>query len=193
MQFFEFVVGPFGLLRLVNNIDEVTMNGLEVSGVWSPTEWLNLFAGANWIDSEIDKNSVRPDTVGNESPYTPEWTANFGGDVVFPITSALNLIGSIDFSGVGETWFHTVQGQERPTGAAAANTNADYSIARRDTYWLVNARLGFGSEKWSVVAFGRNIGDKKWLQEVIPAPEFGGSFVQPGTLSRYGVEMTYRF
>ncbi len=193
MQFFEFVVGPFGLMRLVENIDEVTINGVEVSGIWSPTEWLNLFAGFNWIDSEIDKNAVRPDTVGNESPYTPEWTANVGGDVVFPITSALNLIGSIDFSGVGETWFHAVQAQERPTGAAAFNIPGDYTIAKRDAYWLVNARLGFGADNWSVVAFGRNIGNEKWLQEVIPAPEFGGSFVQPGTLSRYGVEMTYRF
>ncbi len=193
MQFFEFVVGPFGLMRLVENIDEVTMDGVEISGMWSPTDWLNVFAGYNWIDSEIDKNAVRPDTVGNESPYTPEWTANFGGDISVPITPKLNLIGSVDLSGIGDTWFHSVQNQERPTGASAANTNADYTIAKRKDYWLVNARIGFGSDNWSVVAFGRNIGDKKWLQEVIPAPEFGGSFVQPGTLSRYGIEMTYQF
>ena len=52
---------------------------------------------------------------------------------------------------------------------------------------------GFGSEDWSVVAFGRNIGDEDWLQAVIPAPEFGGSFTHPGTQSRYGMEATWRF
>jgi iron complex outermembrane receptor protein len=189
MQFFEFVVGPFGLMRVIENIDEATMDGFEATVVWSATDWLNVFAGGNWIDSEIDKNSVRPDTVGNESPYTPEWTANFGGDVVFPITSALNLIGSIDFSGFGDTWFHVVQDQQRPTAFGPG----EYSIAQRDSYWLINARLGFGADNWSVVAFGRNIGDEDWLQEVIPAPEFGGSFTHPGTLSRFGIEMTYRF
>ena len=45
MQFFEFIVGPFGLLRVVENVDEVTIDGIEISGVWSPTDWLNLFAG----------------------------------------------------------------------------------------------------------------------------------------------------
>jgi len=67
------------------------------------------------------------------------------------------------------------------------------NVTQRDSYWLINARLGFGAENWSVVAFGRNIGDEDWLQEVIPAPEFGGSFTHPGTLSRFGIEMTYRF
>lgn len=193
MQFFEFFVGPFGLLRVVENVDEVTIDGVEISGIWSPTDWLNLFAGANWIDSEIDKNTVRPDTVGNEAPYTAEWTANFGGDVLVPITDALNLIGSFDVSGIGDTWFHVVQDQERPTGAAAFNIPGDYTIAQRDAYWIVNARLGVGGDNWSVVAFGRNITDEDWLQEVIPAPEFGGSFTHPGSRSRYGVEASLRF
>ena len=189
MQFFEFVVGPFGLMRLVENVDEVTMDGVEATVIWSATDWLNLFAGANWIDSEIDANTVRPDTVGNESPYTPEWTANFGGDIVVPITPSLNLIGSVDFSGFGDTWFHVVQDQQRPTAFGPA----DFSIAQRDSYWLINARIGFGADNWSVVAFGRNIADEDWLQEVIPAPEFGGSFTHPGTLSRFGIEMAYQF
>ena len=197
MQFFEFIVGPFGLLRVVENVDEVTIDGVEISGVWSPTDWLNLFAGYNWIDSEIDKNSVRPDTVGNDAPYTAEWTANLGGDVLFPITESLNFIASMDVTGIGDTWFHVVQDQNRPTGFefafGEALATANYTTAKRDDYWLVNARLGVGGENWSIVAFGRNITDEKWLQEVIPAPEFGGSFIHPGSLSRYGVEGTIRF
>ncbi len=193
MQFFEFIVGPFGLLRVVENVDDVEIDGLEVSGLWSPTDWLNLFGGLNWIDSEIKANATRPDTVGNESPYTPEWTVNLGGDVVVPLTPALDLVGSVDFSGVGKTWFHVVQDQERPTGAVGGFTNGNYTITERDSYWLINARLGVAGENWSVVAFGRNIGDEKWLEEVLPAPEFGGTFTHPGTRSRYGVEATYRF
>ena len=193
MQFFEFLVGPFGLLRVVENIDEVDIIGLELSGTWSPTDWLNLFLGGNWIDSEIKSNSVRPDTVGNKSPYTPDWTLNGGGDWSVPMTSSLNFIGSLDFTGVGETWFHAVQAQQRPTGAAAFNIPGDYTITQRDTYWLWNARVGIGGENWTAVIFGRNIGDEEWLQEVIPAPEFGGSFTHPGTLSRWGIEATYRF
>ena len=190
MQFFEFVVGPFGLLRVNSNIDEVKIEGVELTGVWSPVDWLNLYGGGNLIGSDIKKNTARADTIGNSSPYTPDWTLNFGGDVVAPITGGLNLIASLNLTGIGETWFHVVQNQLRPTGFGF---NGGYDVARRDDYWLANARLGVGGDNWSIVAFGNNLGDKKWLQEVIPAPEFGGSFIHPGTLSRYGVEATYNF
>ena len=195
MQFFEFFVGGFGLLRVVSNIDEVEMDGIELTGAWAATDWLNLFAGGNWIDSEINENQVRPDSVGNESPYTPEYTFNLGGNVVFPITPKLDLIASIDVTGVGETWFHVMQENLRPTIFALTFglDEGDTTLTKRDSYVTVNARLGFGSENWSIVAFGRNITDEDYLEEVIPAPEFGGSFNHPGTQSRYGVEATYRF
>ncbi len=86
-----------------------------------------------------------------------------------------------------------MQAQERPTGLAAFFIPGDYTVTQRDAFWLVNARVGVGGDNWTVVAFGRNIGDEEWLQEVIPAPEFGGSFTHPGTLARWGVEATISF
>ena len=38
-----------------------------------------------------------------------------------------------------------------------------------------------------------NAFDEQYLQEVIPAPEFGGSFIHPGTERRVGVEATLKF
>jgi iron complex outermembrane receptor protein len=31
------------------------------------------------------------------------------------------------------------------------------------------------------------------LEEIIPAPEFGGSFIHPGAKDSYGVDFIYRF
>ena len=39
----------------------------------------------------------------------------------------------------------------------------------------------------------RNLTDEEYLEEVITAPEFGGSFIHPGSLRRAGVELAYRF
>lgn len=190
MQFFEFFVGQFGLLRVVSNIDEVSIKGLELSATWSPTDWLDLYANGNVIDSEIDQNTSRPDTVGNESPYTPEYTFAVGGNVRVPITSSLDFIANLGINGVGETWFHVVQDQQRPTIFGAPGS---YELARRDSYELVDLRVGIAGENWQVVAWGTNVFDEAWLNEVIPAPEFGGSFISPGALDRFGIEATYRF
>ena len=202
MQFFEFFVGSFGLLRVVENIDEVELQGFELAASWNAAEWLNLFVGGSWIDSEINSNSVRPDTVGNESPATPEFTANASAYLNFPITSNMNFFTNLNYSMVGETWFHVVQNQTRSTvfnnlienriafpGAAFG----DYSKTRRDSYGLLHVRLGLESERWTLAIWGNNATDEEYLEEVITAPEFGGSFIHPGTQSRWGGDVTWRF
>ncbi len=196
MQFFEFYVGQFGLLRVVSNIDEVEIIGLELSGSWQATDWLSLYANGNVLDSEIKSNAARPDTVGNKSPYTPDYTVAFGGNVLIPITPGMDIIGDLGVSTIGDTWFHPVQNQDRPTifqGFAGQNNRGDYSLNQRDAFTTVNLRVGLAGERWSVVAFGNNITDEEYLEEVIPAIEFGGSFIHPGTLRRFGVEASFRF
>lgn len=190
MQFFEFFVGPFGLLRVVSNIDRVRIDGVEGSANWLATDWLSLGVGANWTNSKVEKNTARPDTVGNRSPYTPTWTATGSVNFSWPLTHALNFIANADVSAIGPTWFSVVQNQQRPTIFGAPG---DYSLTRRDAYALLNLRVGVDGGNWSVVAFGKNASDTRYLEEVIPAPEFGGSFIHAGTESRFGVEGTYRF
>ena len=77
MQFFEFLVGPFGLLRLNGNVDEVSLQGAEVA----PPGRLRTFsmctpAGATW--TARSKPTACGRHVGNKSPYTPDWTASAG-------------------------------------------------------------------------------------------------------------------
>jgi len=204
MQFFEFFVGTFGLLRVVSNIDKVDITGLELGADYVLNENWRFYAGANWLDSEIKANSSRPDTVGNQAPYTPEYTANLSVDMNYPLTSKLNLIGRVDGRWVGETWFHTVQEGQRPTifmplfelgfGAGAGALGiAEYSVARRDAFALLDLRLGVGGDNWTVMGFATNLTDENYLEEVIPAPEFGGNFNHPGSERRYGVEVSFRY
>lgn len=196
MQFFEFVVGPFGLLRVVENIDEVDIFGVELAATWDATEWLDLYVGGNWNDTEIKKNSVRPDTVGNESPYTPEFTANTGAYLTIPVGDNFDFFANLDITMIGKTWFHVVQDQTRPIGfelLIPGIVGGDYSITQRDSYALTNLRFGLESEQITAALWITNLTDEQFLEEVIPAPEFGGSFLAPGTLKRAGFDITYRF
>ena len=195
MQFFEFVVGGFGLLRVVSNIDEVDIDGVEFSLNYAATDWLSLYAGANFNDTEIKKNEARPDSVGNESPYTPDNTWNAGASVQFPMSADYDFVGAVDVSGVGETWFHVIQKNDRPSifSLSFPLEAANYTVAQRDAYSVVNLRAGVSADRWSLVGFIDNAMDESYLQEVIPAPEFGGSFIHPGSERRVGVEATLKF
>lgn len=205
MQFFEFVVGGFGLLRVVSNIDKVDMYGVEFGATAHVTENLRFYGGANFINSEIKANSSRTDTVGNKSPYTPDYTLNIGADFDYPVTDDISVFGRVDAQFTGATWFHTVQEGMRPTifmplfeisvfgPASAPFGTADYSVDQRDAYHTVDVRLGLKGEAWSLAAYASNLTNEKYLEEVIPAPEFGGTFNHPGSKRRFGVEASFEF
>ena len=194
MQYFNFFAGPFGLLRVVTNLDEVDIQGAEVDFKWRASENFTIFGGYGYTDAEIDRYDDRPYTAGNKVPYVPKYTGNLGVEMRSPFGNGLEWTGRIDGTFVGETWFHPVQGELVPnlfTGFGFGQ--GEFSRQKRDAYQTVNSRLSISSERWTTTLWGRNLTDEDYLQEVIPAPEFGGSFIHDSPGRSYGVEMSYRF
>jgi iron complex outermembrane receptor protein len=204
MQFFEFFVGGFGLLRVVSNIDRVDIWGGELNLTAKILEGWTVFGSGNMTGSEIKRNASRPDTVGNKSPYTADYTLNVGTQVSLPLNDALKANFRADYRLTGPTWFHSVQDQEKPTlfsgllpisalGLPGFVGNARYDVTRRDAFGIVNLRAGLEGRNWTVTVFANNLLDKLWLNEVIPAIEFGGSFISPGQRRVIGAEVGFRF
>jgi iron complex outermembrane receptor protein len=196
MQFFEFFVGPFGLLRVVSNIDKVELKGAELGVQYRATTDLHFEGSFSYTHSKITQNTARPDTVGNKSPYTPDYTWNLAAQYDPEVAPDYRLHARVDVRGVGPTWFHVVQAQTNPTVfelSYGALGRANFTPSRRDAYVTTDLRIGLEHKNWTITAFGQNIFDKRYLAEVIPAPEFGGIFVSPAAGARYGAEIGYRF
>lgn len=204
MQFFEFFVGAFGLLRVVSNIDEVEVYGAELNLAAELLPGWSVFGSANVTESEIKENASRPVTVGNKSPYTADYTINLGTQLDLPVSTTIDFVARADYRITGPTWFHTMQDNTSPTlfsgllpGSALMLPSfvgdADYSITQRDTFEVLDVRIGLETDSWSITAFADNLTNEKYLNEVIPAIEFGGSFISPGMLRRFGVELGYKF
>jgi iron complex outermembrane receptor protein len=204
MQFFEFFVGGFGLLRVVSNIDEVELYGAELNLTAQIIEGWKVFGSANVTDSEIKENASRPVTVGNKSPYTADYTINLGTQFDLPVGDTVNFVTRADYRITGPTWFHTMQDNTNPTlfsgllpgsalGLPSFVGDADYSITQRDTFGVMDMRVGFDGGRWTAFVYAENLFDEEYLNEVIPAVEFGGSFISPGGLQRFGIELGYKF
>ncbi len=204
MQFFEFFVGSFGLLRVVSNIDKVDVKGAELNVTTKVVDGWSLFGSVNVTDSKIKKNASRPYTVGNKSPYTADYTINLGSQIDAPLTDNIDLIMRADYRITGPTWFHSVQDETRPTifsGLLPISAlalpgfvgDANYSIAKRKAFGVLNLRFGLEGENWNIAAFADNMLDRKYINEAIPAIEFGGSFISPGARRLIGVEAGFKF
>jgi iron complex outermembrane receptor protein len=112
----------------------------------------------------------------------------------------MDIYARVDFQHVGDMWFHTLQGEQTPTiWNSFSNLDflgdrlQDFSLAKRDAYDTVNLRIGIDGERWSATVWGRNITDEEYLEEVIPAAEFGGSFIHPAATATYGADISIRF
>ncbi len=197
MQIFNFFVGPFGLLRVVSNIDEVSITGFEAALAVQVTDALRIYGGGAVTNAKIDKNSNRSQTVGNRVPYAPEYTFNFGGEYIKPtgFLEGVDFVSRVDYSAVGPTWFATTQtGDDTPTlftGFGFGRMSQD--LTQRDGYALVNLRVGLESETWGLHGVVKNLMNVNYLSEVIPAQEFGGSFIHPGNERAWAVELSYRY
>ncbi len=190
MQFFGFFVGPFGLLRVVSNIDKVELYGVEASIALKPTSWLTFNASGNITESEIKRNSARPNTVGNKSPYTADYTFNVGAEALIPVSDGNDVLLKADYRLTGPTWFHTVQDNDVPNQFGLIG---NFANSQRDAFGILNLRAGIMAENWTLAVYAQNVTNKKFLNEVIPAPEFGGSFVAPGSDRIFGVEAGFKF
>ncbi len=195
MQFFNFFAGPFGLLRVVTNAEKASITGFELDGRWRVGEYVTLFAGYSATDTEIDRYDGRPYTKGNKIPYAPKYTGNAGVDFAVPMGGSDWVLNArLDGSFVGETWFHPVQADKVPnlfTGFGFGQ--GEFSRQKRDAYAIMNARAGISNETWDFTVWGRNITDEDYLQEIIPAPEFGGSFIHDSPGASFGVDVSYKF
>jgi len=199
-QFFEFFAGPFGLLRVVTTIDDTKIQGFEADFNWLATENFSIFGGIGILDSEIEQNVNRPLSQGNDVPQAPDETYNLGAQLEFPMGNDMNFYARVDLEHVGEMWFHTLQGEQTPTIWQAfsnldflGDRSQDFSNTQRDAYDTVNLRIGLEGERWSATVWGRNITDEEYLEEVIPAAEFGGSFIHPAKTATYGADFSFRF
>ena len=195
-QFFEFFAGPFGLLRVVTTIEEVEISGFEIDFNAVLGDNFSLFGGLGLLDSEIKQNINRPLSVGNDAPQAPEETYNLGAQLNIPFGSSMEFGVRLDWQHVGDMWFHTLQGEDTETiwnVFFGPGNNSNFSKAKRDAYDTINLRVALYGEHWDVAVWGRNIGDEEYLEEIIPAAEFGGSFIHQAPGDSYGVEFTYRF
>jgi iron complex outermembrane receptor protein len=202
-QFFNFFAGPFGLLRVVTNIDNVDIYGAEIDFAWAFNEYLTFSGGYGIVDTEINDNDNRPYTEGNDLPYAPESNGTLSVDFGMPIFGDLEWSTRLDYQYVGETWFHSVQDNTTVNfftdlsdvyGVPGFGFGpSDYSRTSRDDYWTMNLRGGISGDNWSIIAWSNNVTDEDYLEEVIPAPEFGGSFNHDSAGRVSGVDFTYNF
>jgi len=161
--------------QVIRNVDEAEIRGFETSVAFLATDYLEIDASYGVLDSEVKKSSWigagGVDIVGKTLPLNPKYTANIGITLSNSFSNDMDGFLRVDFSRLGETFFE-----------------AENFIAR-DPVNLINLNAGFGTEKWQLSVWAKNLGDENYVAELINPP--GVNYY--ARLRMYGIEGTLRF
>jgi len=131
----------------VVNAGESELYGFELETRALLTESLDVFAGLGYVHTEFtDFVDGGENFAGNEFPNAPQLSASLGGSYYFDSGWAVHLNGSFTDESFSDT------------------QNTEFTKA--DDYWLVNARLGYEAEGWSVYLYARNALDEDYRTQI---------------------------
>lgn len=166
---------PCNFIDSLQNAAGGTNKGLELEGSWQATENFVLFGSLGLLDTEYKdylsyahtdadlENGVPYDLSGRAQAHAPDTQYTLGAQVYF----AGNWFAQVDIEGKSDFY-------------ASANHNE-----KLDGYTLLNLRLAYETEKWSVAVWGRNLTD-----EDVQTRGFGGFGNDPRKL--YATEPYYQ-
>ena len=161
--------------QVVTNIDKAHIKGAELEINALLARGFSVFGGAGYSDAVIEDYAANPAAVGNQVPYNTKIKLTAGTQWRHELTSGVSGVVRVDLEHRGKTYFH--------------EGGTPIGIPVRDALDFVNARLGIETDGgWAVTLWGKNLGDKKYYEEVVvPAYAFQG---RPRT---YGLEVRKHF
>jgi iron complex outermembrane receptor protein len=151
----QFVPGQF----YISNVGGARSTGFEADVTARPRPDLDVFAVLGITRARFSDGSAANgvDVSDNTLPYTPDYTATFGGQMTRAITSAINGYGRAEIVLTG-----TFQYDE-------GNTQS------QDRYSIVNLRAGARHKRLFAELWLRNAFDTEYVPIAIPYPGFAPS------------------
>lgn len=185
------------------NAEKVNVKGLEVDGSYQLERFLSLNAAVAYLDGKYKKFTNAPLPL-EETGHT-EIINGVATQVAFKDASGGRIPGISKWNVSGGAELSTAGNLSSQNGryfiAGDASYRSEYSsnptpsrVLNVEGYTLLNARIGFKSEKFSAFAWSRNIGNTKYYEQLQAAA--GNSGLYAGVLGdprTFGVTLRYAF
>ena len=165
MQVME-AIGPYE--TYLTNAAKASSSGAEVDVRFKVTDSMTLSGGLGLTNIEFDDfKDAHGNYEDNNNPFAPDYTFNLGASYRHPA----GYYARVDLIGYGKMYMDK------------ENTNAV------DAYMLVDAKIGYETERYDIYLYGKNIFDKKYDS----LGYYDGVYDLYSNPGQIGLEMVYRF
>ncbi len=136
----------------IDNAPQLEIFGLEAEAAWRINSHIDVYFNGAFQDGQFQGDKLlAPATLsvgvpydlreGNRPANTPKWSFSTGANIEYPINDAISVTGNIGYSHTGSRF--------------SVVTNVPSS--RMEPLDIVNVRIGFRGDRWSVVGFVSNL------------------------------------
>lgn len=165
------------------NAGSAQSQGLELELRALPTENLEAYATASYVDSTLTEDQLPPGDgkTGDRIPGVPKSTYSLGVNYNKPITEKISGFFSLNYQYVGDSF----NGFNTSTGISGSGAD------KQDAYNISNLRFGLQGRAWTATVFANNIGDERavlFFNRIIG--DIRINTVRPRTV---GLEIRYQF
>lgn len=184
----------------IANAEEVNVKGLEVDANFKANNHFTFYGALAYTDAKyvkfvnaplpleetgLTENGIQKafkDISGGELPGISKWAGSVGGEFTTPVA----------FLGKAGKFFVAADGYYRSSFSSSPSPSAYLNI---DGYALLNGRFGFRAVSGlSVFVWGRNLLDKNYYEQILPAGGNAGHYAGVlGDQRTYGITMRYSF
>lgn len=162
---------------ITRNAGKLTSKGAELELAATPVKGLEIaynfgYTKAEYSELVLAANGEQVTLKGNRQIFTPNVTSMLAVQYGYDLGSAkkLKLIARGEWRYLGSQYFDLA------------------NQLKQDAYSLFNARIGLSSRRWELSLWGRNLGDKKYIDY---AYNFGAARL--GNPKTYGISVRVNF
>jgi iron complex outermembrane receptor protein len=189
--------GQLGVNRgYLANAEEVEVRGAELDGNARVSKNFSFYGAFAYTDGkyvsftnapvsleETGGESAFTDISGGDLPGISKWAGSLGGEV---------LSNQVKFLGQDSKVFFAFDTYYRSSFSSSPSPSRYLNI---DAYALLNARAGFrATDGLSVFVWGRNLLDKDYFEQLLPAAGNAGHYAAVlGDPRTYGITLRYNY
>jgi len=149
----QFQFQPSAGLQTTISIDKVKLKGFDLDFDAQLPMGLHLFGGFGYTHGRVARFAGNPASEGNVAPGAFKTTLNLGASQTIDLTDELTLVPRVEVNRYGSIWWDV----------------DNFAGTKRDPLTLLKARLSLKSSNgWEISAFGDNLTNEKYFQEVVP-------------------------
>lgn len=178
--------GGAGQILIGNfNVPESISVGFEADMRLRTTNWLDILASYGVSKSRIERGTSTEstgtnatiDVSGNATPLIPQDSYSLGLESNFDISDKITFNGNVNLEGTGEIYWH------------------EDNAAVSSRYSLLNARMNFTFDKFTVGVWGTNLTDTEYITEFFDQTfsNGGSDLAWLGQPTAFGLNLSYKF